>query len=68
LRLFDPRRIDGAAGGAPGTVVSLDANGLGVATRDGVVRVKRLRADGPKAAATEVAAAIGLAPGVRLGP
>ena len=67
LRLFDPRRIDGAPGGVPGTVVSLDADGLGVATTDGVVRVKRLRADGAKAAATEVATAIGLAPGARLG-
>jgi len=67
LRLFDPRRVGGAAGGAPGTVVSLDGEGIGVATSDGLVRCKRLRADGAKAAATEVATAIGLAPGARLG-
>jgi methionyl-tRNA formyltransferase len=67
LRLFDPRRVAGAEGGAPGTVMSLDGEGIGVATSDGVVRCKRLRADGAKAAATEVATAIGLAPGSRLG-
>ena len=48
-------------------MVSLDGEGLAVATGDGVVRLKRLRADGAKAAATEVATAIGLAPGARFG-
>jgi methionyl-tRNA formyltransferase len=68
LRLFDPRRSSEAAGGAaPGTVVALDAEGIGVAAGDGVVRCRRLRADGPKAAASEVAAAIGLGTGTRLG-
>jgi|SRR5688572_9058206 len=68
LRLFDPRRSTGSAGGAaPGTVVALDADGIAVATADGVVRCKRLRADGPKAAASEVAAALGLSAGARLG-
>jgi len=67
LRLFDPRRVDARPDGAPGTVVSLDGEGLAVATGDGVVRLKRLRADGAKAAATEVATAIGLAPGARFG-
>jgi methionyl-tRNA formyltransferase len=68
LRLFEPRRTDAAAGGAaPGTVVALDDGGLAVAAGAGVVRCRRLRADGAKAAATEVAAALGLAPGARLG-
>jgi methionyl-tRNA formyltransferase len=68
LRLFDPRRTAGdARGRAPGTVLAVDDEGVLVAARDGVVRCKRLRADGAKAAAAEVAAAIGLAAGARLG-
>jgi hypothetical protein len=41
--------------------------GLVVATADGAVRCARLRGDGPKAAAAEVAGALGITPGVRLG-
>jgi methionyl-tRNA formyltransferase len=68
LRLFEPRRTTGSAGGAaPGTVLELGADGIAIATGEGVVRCKRLRGDGPKAAAAEVAAAIGLGPGARLG-
>ena len=68
LRLFDPRRSDEAATGAsPGTVVALDADGIAIAAADGVVRCKRLRADGPKAAANEVATAFGLGVGAHLG-
>jgi methionyl-tRNA formyltransferase len=67
LRFFDSRRTDAAAGGvAPGTVVALDADGIAIAAGDGVVRCKRLRADGAKAAALEVATATGLAVGSRL--
>jgi methionyl-tRNA formyltransferase len=68
LRLFEPRRAtDVAHGGTPGAVQAIDAEGLVVAARDGVVRCRRLRAEGAKAAATEVAAAIGLTVGARLG-
>jgi methionyl-tRNA formyltransferase len=68
LRLFEPVRMPDDAGGVvPGTVRAIGPEGMVVATGDGVVRVKRLRGDGPKAAAAEVAAALGLAPGARLG-
>jgi len=64
LRLFEPRRVGGSA--EPGTVLALDAQGVTVATRDGAVRCARARGDGPKAAAADVAAALGIAPGARL--
>jgi methionyl-tRNA formyltransferase len=66
LRLFEPRRVD-AAGAPPGTVLAVDGQGLVVATAGGAVRCARARGDGPKAAAAEVAGALGLAPGDRLG-
>lgn len=66
LRLFEPRRVAGASG-APGTVLALDDGGLVVAAADGAVRCARARGDGPKAAAAEVAATLGLTPGARLG-
>jgi methionyl-tRNA formyltransferase len=65
LRLFEPRRVEGT--GAPGTVLAVDEAGLVVATADGAVRCTRARGDGPKAAAAEVAAALGIRPGARLG-
>ncbi len=65
LRLFEPRRVPGA--GAPGAVLAVDAGGMTVATADGAVRCGRARGDGPKAAAAEVAVALGIAPGARLG-
>jgi methionyl-tRNA formyltransferase len=66
LRLFEPRRTtESASGAAPGTVIEVGET-LAVAAGAGVVRCKRLRADGQKAAAADVAAAIGLAPGARL--
>lgn len=68
VRLFDPVRSSERAGGAaPGTVVRLDAAGIAIATGDGVVACKRLRADGAKAPAADVAAACGIEPGCRLG-
>jgi len=68
LRLFEPRRTDAGAGGAaPGSVLAIGPDGMVVATGDGVVRAKRLRGDGPKAAAAEVAAALGITAGARLG-
>jgi len=67
LRCFDPVRTDEATTAAPGTVLAIDDLGLRVAAGDGVVWCKRLRADGAKAGASEVAATIGLAAGARLG-
>lgn len=66
LRLFDPRRVTEASA-APGTVLALDDAGLLVATASGAVRCARARGDGPKAAAAEVAATLGVTPGARLG-
>ena len=65
LRLFDPRRVDATA--EPGTVVALDAAGITVATAGGAIRCARARATGAKAPAEEVARALGITPGVRLG-
>jgi methionyl-tRNA formyltransferase len=65
LRFFDPRRVDGT--GAPGTVLAIDDQGIVVAAADGAVRCARLRGDGPKAAAAEVAATLGITPGSLLG-
>jgi len=65
LRLYEPTRV--GATGAPGTVLAVDADGLTVAAGGGAVRVKRARDTGAKRPAADVAAALGLAPGVRLG-
>ena len=67
LRLFEPRRVAGAAGQRPGTVIALDATGVTIATSDGAVRCARLRGGGPKAAAAEVCAELGVTVGTRLG-
>ena len=66
LRLFEPRRVD-AAEAPPGTVVAVEEQGLVVAAAGGAVRCARARGDGAKAAAAEVAGALGLARGDRLG-
>ncbi|HKA30919.1 MAG TPA: methionyl-tRNA formyltransferase [Candidatus Binatia bacterium] len=66
LRLFEPRRVDAAAAPA-GTVLAVEEQGLIVATAGGAVRCARARGDGPKAAAAEVAAALGIVRGSRLG-
>jgi methionyl-tRNA formyltransferase len=66
LRLFEPCRVQGGAA-PPGTVLEVSEQGLLVAAAGGAVRCARARGDGPKAAAAEVAAALGLARGVRLG-
>ena len=67
LRVFEPRRVSGTTGQAPGTVVALDATGVTIATSDGAVRCARLRGGGPKAAAAEVCAELGITVGTRLG-
>jgi len=65
LRLYDPHRVDGA--GVPGTVVAVDAAGITIAAQGGAVRCARARDGGAKAAAAEVARALGIAAGARLG-
>jgi len=65
LRLYDPHRVDGA--GAPGTVLAVDAAGITVAAQGGAVRCARARDGGSKAAAADVARALGIAAGARLG-
>jgi methionyl-tRNA formyltransferase len=67
LRLFGSRRVDGERGAAPGTVLAVGSDGLTIATGDGAVRVAKARGDGPKAAAAEVANALGIEAGTRLG-
>ena len=66
LRLFEPRRVAGDAA-PPGTVLDVEQQGIVVATDGGAVRCARARGDGPKAAAAEVAAALGITRGCRLG-
>ncbi|MCC6849864.1 MAG: methionyl-tRNA formyltransferase [Deltaproteobacteria bacterium] len=67
LRLYDSRRADGE--GAPGTILALGPEGMTVATGAGAVRVAKARIDGAKdkLAAADVARALGLAAGRRLG-
>jgi methionyl-tRNA formyltransferase len=67
LRLYEPRRVDAPADAAPGTVLAVGADGVTVAAGGGAVRCARARGDGPKAAAAEVAHALGLHVGSRLG-
>lgn len=67
VRLYEPRRVDGRPGAAPGTVVAIDAGGITVAAGDGAVRATRARDGGAKAAAADVARALGIAPGAVLG-
>ena len=68
LRFYEPRRVPGKAGAAPGTVLAIDAEGITVACGDGgAVRCARGRDGGTKAAAAALAQTIGLEPGARLG-
>jgi methionyl-tRNA formyltransferase len=67
LRLYEPRRADAPPGAAPGTVLALGPEGVTIAAGAGAVRCARARAGGAKGPAAEVAGAVGLAPGARLG-
>jgi methionyl-tRNA formyltransferase len=67
VRLYEPRRVDGRPGAAPGTVLAIDAGRITVAAGDGAVRAARARDGGAKAAAADVARALGIAPGAVLG-
>jgi methionyl-tRNA formyltransferase len=66
LQVFDSARADGD--GEPGTVVSVGADGVTVQAAGGRILLKRVRAKGGgKVAASEWAAAAGIAAGARLG-
>lgn len=67
VRLYESRRADG--GGPAGTILACDAGGLTVAAGAGAVRFGKARIDGTrdKRPAAEVAAALGLGAGDRLG-
>jgi methionyl-tRNA formyltransferase len=67
LRLYDPQRSDGPVDAAPGTVVALGADGITIAAEGGAVRCARARDGGVKGAAADVARAVGLEAGARLG-
>lgn len=67
LRLYESRRVDRAGGQPPGTVVAVDGEGLTVAVGGGAVRCTRARNGIGKAPAVEVARAVGIEPGARLG-
>src|SRR2546429_1446674 len=66
LRLYEPRRVAAPAGATPSTVLAIGAEGLTVAARDGAICCARARDGGAKAAAADVARAIGLEPRARL--
>ncbi len=66
LRLFGSTRARRAAADAPGTVLALGEAGLEVATADGSLVFAKLRGEGAKGTAVEVAAAEGIEVGMRL--
>ncbi|MGH6922473.1 MAG: methionyl-tRNA formyltransferase [Propylenella sp.] len=66
VQLFDSRHGEGS--GAPGTVLGVSGDGVTVATSDGAILVKRVRAaGGGKIAASEWASAAGVKTGESLG-
>ena len=67
LRLYEPRRVAGRPGAAPGTVLGVDGDGITVAASEGAVRAARARGGGAKAAAADVARALEIGPGMVLG-
>jgi methionyl-tRNA formyltransferase len=72
VRVFSARRLDGgSAESAPGTVLSIAADGVvvaaGTGSSAGGIAVGRARGSGGKVAAHELAAGLGLRPGDRLG-
>jgi len=64
--IFDSAKVDGQ--GNPGEIVSLTADGMQVAAKNGRILIKRVRAGGPKIAASEFAATAGLKVGDRFDP
>jgi methionyl-tRNA formyltransferase len=64
VRLYDAGRVGSAA--TPGVVAAIDDAGVVIGAGGGALRIGRMRADGAKAKAHEVAAALGLAVGAPL--
>ncbi|MCP4767059.1 MAG: methionyl-tRNA formyltransferase [Gammaproteobacteria bacterium] len=65
LKIFDSLKAEDS--GAPGKVLSVDDDGIVVATADGAIRIVKVRADAGKLAAHEFASAAGLEAGSTLG-
>lgn len=65
IKIYDSRPSD--ENGEPGQVLSIDEEGFVIAAGEGAIRIKRIRADGGKIAATEYAQSSGLCVGDRLG-
>ena len=65
LKIFDSELVEGS--GNPGEILVSDENGFMVATGDGAIRVKRVRAQAGKVPATEFASESGLQVGDILG-
>lgn len=65
VRLYDAR-LEPEERGAPGQILSVDASGLRIALRGGVLRVGRVRADMGKEAASAFCERAGLSSGDRL--
>jgi methionyl-tRNA formyltransferase len=66
LRLYEPHEVDAPATAAPGTVLAVGPDGITIAAARGAVRCARARNAGTKAAAAEVARALGIEAGARL--
>jgi methionyl-tRNA formyltransferase len=67
VRLYEPRRVAAPTDVAPGTVLAVDGSGIAVAAEGGAIRCARARDGGAKSAAAEVATALGIGVGARLG-
>ncbi len=65
LRIYDSECVSGS--GQPGEVLRIDDQGIVVASADGLIRIKRVRADGGKVSAWEYASDTSLQAGDRLG-
>ncbi len=63
LRLYGSRRAQDLVSQAPGTVLSLSDQGLEVAAAGGSLLFKKLKAQGGKGPAAEIADFLGIAPG-----
>ena len=65
VRFFDVALSPAAEGAVVGSVVAIEASGLAIALRGGVLRAKRVRADAGKEAAADFARRVGLEVGRR---
>ena len=68
MRLYEPSLEIGSAGAAPGTVISISADGMKIALAGGTLTIKRTRLepDGKKVTPAELAASGALREGMRL--